>query len=804
MPLRPGQTLSHYELAAEIGEGGMGVVWRARDTSLDRDVALKILPDDLVDDPERLARLQREAKTLAALNHPGIVTIHSVEEEAGIRFFTMELVQGTDLATLIPKQGFPLNDLLRVAEQVADALGAAHEADIVHRDLKPGNVMVGAGGRVKVLDFGLAQRRTPPTAGDDAASRTETLPLTKEGTVLGTAPYMSPEQVQGQVLDARSDIFSLGVMLFEMATGKRPFGGKSSAELISSILRDAPPPADELRDGLPRHLGRIIRRCLEKDPERRYQSAREVRNEIAALREELAAGPGGVRGTAEVTAAGGSRQRRNLALGVIVTVVVLAAVIVGGWIWKGAGGQAEPAAQRFDSIAVLPFQNLMNDPEQDYFVAGMHEALITNLSKIDTLRVISRTSVERYKDARISLPEIAAELGVDALVEGSVLRADGQVRITAQLIHGQTDEHLWAEDYDRELENILDLFSEVARAIAAEIEITLTPGQSELLASSGTVDPEAYEAYLRGNHHFARMRPAEFSVALPYFLKAVEVDPTFAAGWSSLSGTYTVLAFFGMKPAEEVVPLARSAAERALMLDQKNGEAHAVLGTLALYFDWDWETAALELELALELAPTNPYAHHSYADYLGVMGDLDASVRQVELGRQYDPVGLLANGVVLGHLFMAGRYEEVLTEGAKAEELFPDHHTICNFQAWALWMLGRYDESVDKHAQYLGEEHPLVKTLRSGLAEGGPELARRKNAERLVELSASASVPPHNIARDYALAGDLDSTFEWLERAFSERTPQLLHMTFDPRYEDLKSDPRYEELLRRIGFPETK
>jgi len=802
MSPQQGQTLSHYRLIEKIGEGGMGVVWRARDTSLDRDVALKVLPDSVADDPGRLARLEREAKALAALNHPNIVAIHSIEEDRAVRFFTMELVQGADIAKLIPNGGLPLDTFFKIAPQVADALGAAHERGITHRDLKPANVMVNSEGRVKVLDFGLAKAPSRAADGSKPATGTRTLPLTREGTVVGTAPYMSPEQLKGLPPDPRSDVFSLGVMMYEMATGRRPFRGETGPELSSSILRDSPPPVHEVRETLPPHLGRVIRRCLEKDPERRYQTAKEVRNEITALKEELAsAGPGGKTQPAAIDLKPARSRRRTVIVGAAAVALVIAVIITARLAGFGTSSPAGPP--RFTSLAVLPFENLMNDPEQDYFVDGMQEALITDLAKIEGLRVISRGSTRRYRDSGKPIPEIAAELGVDALVEGSVLRAGGQVRITAQLIDGSSDEHLWADDYDRDLENILVLLSEVARAIAAEIEITLTPRQEAAFALAGSVHPDAHEAYLRGDHLLQRMTPAAFRDALPFFQRAVEIDPSFAQGWSRLALCHFVLVFFGVAPADETIPLSRAAAARALELDDRNAGAHGALGGLALFFDWDWETAGRELELAVRLAPTDSMIRHGYADYLGVMGDMEGSLEQVMLGRRYDPMGLLANGVVLGHLFMAGRYEQVAAEGPAIEERFPGNPTVGNFQAAALWELGRYDEAIDKRAAYLGEDHPLVQTLRRGLAEGGPTVAMRLNAERLDELSRTVSISPHEVARCYAQAGELDSAFEWLERAFQNRTPQLLHVVMDPRYAALRADPRYGELLRRIGFPET-
>jgi serine/threonine protein kinase/tetratricopeptide (TPR) repeat protein len=794
MSLAPGRTLSHYRLVEKVGEGGMGVVWRAVDTTLDREVALKVLPDEVADDPDRLSRFEREAKALASLDHANIVTIHSVEESEGFRFITMELVRGRSLDDAISKDGLSLAELFRISTALADALSAAHDKGVIHRDLKPANVMVGEDGRVRILDFGLAKLRPPDPGGEDDPTAT----ATRIGMVVGTVPYMSPEQLKGEEIDPRTDIFSLGVLIYEMAAGRHPFRADSSAEVVSSILTSTPPSVTEIRSGLPEHLGRIIRRCLEKNPARRYRSAREVRDELADLERELASSSAAVAKTsiAEPEVPG----RRWLTAAVVAGVVLITALAVGSWILKSrlAGPGGTPAIR---SLAVLPLDNLMNDPEQDYFVDGMQEALITDLAKIGSLRVISRTSAMHYKGTDKRIPEIAAELGVDAVVEGSVLRAGDQVRITAQLIDARTDQHLWADSFDRRVENTLQLLSEVARSITTEIELSLTSRQEKLLAAGGPVNPEAHDAYLRGQHHFHRGGLEGFRAAVEHFERAVEIEPSFAQAWSGVAACNLVFGFFGMEPPDDVIPEARAAANRALELDPEQGPAHMVLGAIALYFEWDWDVALRELEVALELDPTNPLVYHGYADYLGIMGDIEGSLLQVMRGRDADPLGYWANFVVLGHLFMARRYEEVVEEGIEIMELFPDSRGIRGFIADALWMLDRHDEALEQYRQAWGEDADFVQMLERGLAEGGPGAAQRARGEQLAAMAESQPMDPILVARYFAMAGDADPAFEWLERAFEERDPQILHVPLDPRYDPLRADPRYDDLMRRIGLP---
>ena len=621
-----GKNLSHYRVLEKLGAGGMGEVYLAEDTTLKRQVALKILPPELIADRELLERLRREAEVLAGFDHPNIVQIHTIEEDQGTCFLTMELVRGKTLSRIIPRSGLPAARFFEIAIPLADALAVAHRKGVIHRDLKPGNVMVTDDGRVKVLDFGLA-KQIRMVNGHPSDSEAPTLVLaTEPGTVLGTVGYMSPEQVRGKPLDSRSDVFSLGAVLYEMATGRRAFAAESGPDTLSAILRDTPSPLDIERPDLPRHLGRIVRRCLEKSPDRRFPSGGEVRNELEDLAREIDEERVLSERDRSTLEAPDGRRRPRLVITLAAAAILVVGLLLMQWVRRGletppAVESASQAKAPIDSLAVLPFDNLMNDPEQDYFVAGMHEALITDLAQIGALRVISRTSTIAYRETDKSLPQIASELGVDAIVEGSVLRADGQVRITAQLIEGPTDHHLWAQSYDRELEDVLALLSDVAQAIAAEIEIVMAPELGERLDTSGSVDPEAYELYLKGRHFFNQGSIDGFRQAFVLLQQVVEIAPDFAAGWASLSGAYVATAFFSLEPPAETVPKARAVADRALQLDPNLADAHASLGAIALYFDWNWATARRELEKALELDPTATMVYHSYADYLAVMGD---------------------------------------------------------------------------------------------------------------------------------------------------------------------------------------
>ena len=534
-----GRSLGHYRITAAIGAGGMGEVYRATDSKLGRDVAIKMLPAAVAQDPERLARFEREARSLAALNHPNIVTIFSVEEADGSRFLAMELVEGESLDTLLAPGGLPLSRFFEIAVPLADALSAAHERGIVHRDLKPANVMVTREGRVKVLDFGLAKLEAagsnPNLTSTPTESRAE---LTSEGQVFGTVAYMSPEQARGGKVDARSDVFSLGVVLYQMVTGERPFQGASAVDMISSILRDTPPSVTDRRGDLPPHLARILRRCLEKEPRDRYQTSRDVHNELRDLRAEtslrdcLFAAVGAHRRGEALPPKSAAGKRR-----------VLGGGRRGGprrprcCMRPGAGcSRTGSGPHAIQSIAVLPLDNYSGDPGQDYFAEGMTDELTSQLANISQLRVISRGSVMQFKGKdRPPTPEIARKLGVDAVVEGSVIRSGDRVRITAQLIDARSDRHLWAKSFERNSKDVLALQDELASAIAREIHVKLTPAEESKLALAPSVNPEAYDAYLKGRYFFNRPSDENLSKAIALFEEATRKDPTYAPAFSGLS-----------------------------------------------------------------------------------------------------------------------------------------------------------------------------------------------------------------------------------------------------------------------------
>ena len=755
MPLAAGTRLGVFEILAPLGKGGMGEVYRARDTKLDREVAVKILPEEMAKRPERLARFEREAKALAALDHPGIVTVHSVEEAEGVHFLTMQLVGGRPLGRLIPEGGMPLERILDIATTLAEALDAAHKKGIVHRDLKPANVMVGDDGRVKILDFGLAKLTDPRTGG---RSEFTTLAETREGVVLGTMPYMSPEQVEGRAVDHRSDIFSLGVILYEMATGRRPFRADSTAGLISAILRDSPASVTDLRRDLPVQLDRIIGRCLVKDPHQRLQSSLDLRGELNDLAQD-------------------SESRASSRVPV-------------------TGADAS-------SIAVLPLANLSGDPSQEYFADGMTEALITDLAKIRALKVISRTSVMRYKGTQKPLPTIARELNVDAVVEGSVLRVGDQVRISAQLIHAASDTHLWAESYDRNFRDILSLQKDVARGVVEGVRVTLSPEEQRGLTTSQTVDTEVYEAVLKGRFHTFKGTSRDVEAAFQWYRRALAKDPDSAPAHAGLALAYLLLGVYGDVTPEVVMPGMQQSARRAVDLDDSLADAHMALSAFELFFGWDWDASERESRRAVALNPNLALA-------LGLLGwnhllrerqkeALTCHERAVEL----DPVSPFTNSELGLFLLYTGEVDRAIDHLHRTLELERDFWRTHWVLGMALTARGDFDRAIDACSQavFLSAGNASAEaTLAIGYAMAGDRERAVAARENLLESRKRRYVRATMFGAIETALGDYDRAFQWLDAAVEERAPLILHVKVTRWFAPLRDDPRYVDLLRRIGL----
>ena len=586
MSLSPGRRLGPYEILSPIGAGGMGEVYKAKDTRLRRTVAVKVLPPEFSSDAERRSRFEREARAASALNHPNITTVYDIGQDKGTRYIVMELVEGKTLRELVGDGPLSTKKLLALATQIADGLAKAHQAGIAHRDLKPENLMVTEDGLVKILDFGLA-KLIPQSTGVDSEMDTLTK-ATQQGVILGTLQYMSPEQAAGRPVDYRSDQFSFGSILYEMATGRLAFKKDTMPQTLAAIIEAEPEPIRKLNDEIPAELSAIVERCLAKDPDERYESTADLASELKNVPD-----------TSPVW-----RARRRVLWAAAGLLAAFLAFAFGPTLVR-LSENVWPSTTRapIESIAVLPLNNTSGDPEQEYFADGMTGALITDLAKIGTLKVISRTSAMRYKETDKSLPEIAQELNVDAIIEGSAARSGDRVRITAQLIDVETDQALWAESYERDFQDLLVLQSEVARAVAREIEVAVTPEESDLLASARPVNPEAYENYLKGVFHWQKLTPPDLDTALSYFELALEKDPDCVPAYVGIARVWAGRRQFGYVSARAATPLEKAAVLKALKLDDSLSEAHHALAIHETWGEWDWPSAEQAFERAIELNP---------------------------------------------------------------------------------------------------------------------------------------------------------------------------------------------------------
>jgi serine/threonine protein kinase/tetratricopeptide (TPR) repeat protein len=789
--------VAHYRIIEKIGEGGMGVVYRAHDERLGRDVALKSLPLELLTDESARKRLIREARTASALNHPNICTIHDVGEAAGQNYIVMEYVKGDSLSQQIREGGLPVETVIRYGEQISDALAHAHEHGIVHRDLKSANIVITPDGRVKVLDFGLAKR----DAVEGISGKTQSLQSQSgEDAMAGTLHYMAPEVFHGEAPDSRCDIWSLGVVLYEMAAGKRPFTGRTSYELTSAILHDSPPPMSaKIGPG----LRAVIDRCLAKEPGQRYQRASEVRAALEMLQTGSAVFSTATAVTAPVPALTQTQSHRTSRIGGgIIGALLIVGLIVAGWmIAKKRWGFA--AAPSIHSLAVLPLENLSGDPSQEYFADGMTEELTNKLAQISALRVISRTSVAQYKNSHKSLPEVAKELHVDAVVEGSVMRANDRVRITAQLIEASSDQHLWAKTYEREPQDVLTLQDEVAQAIADEVKVTLTPQEQARLSNSRAVNPAAHEAYLKGNY-LKLGTVAQRQKAKEYFDEAIRIDPGYAPAYAGLADYYWSATELNPNAA---MPKAKEDALKALALDPLLAHAHTALAAIHFYADWDWAGAEQEVRRALELNPNDSDGHRTYSYFLVLLGRNEEAFNEIRRAQELDPLSI-ATQITAGWVFyFARQYDQALDQCKRVLEL--DQNSAGGVDCLGLSYLakGMYEQAIaatHRAVELSGDDPSRQVGLGRAYALAGRKAEASKIVADLRRQSGRTYVPPYIVATVYAALGQREEAFSWLDKAYSERDRYMAELKADCAFDSLRADPRFAQLLHRVGFPETQ
>lgn len=749
MALSAGAKLGPYEILSTIGAGGMGEVYRARDNRLGREVALKVLPQHLSTNPDLKARFEREARVLAALNHPSIAHIYGLETSGQTRALVMELVEGPTLAERMAQGPLPVSECVSLSVQIAEALASAHDQGIVHRDLKPQNIKVTRGGRVKVLDFGLARRL--PSGDSIKQDATTVASWTQPGIILGTVGYMAPEQVRGHEVDARADIFSFGCVLYEMATGERAFSRDSPLETMTAILHDAPLAPSLRRSELPSALDHVVHHCLEKEPAARFQSAHDLEFALAVL----------------------TRDRPAMVI-----------------------------RPRNASVAVLPFVNLSADPENEFFADGITEDVIAHLAKIRSIKVISRTSVMVFKKRDQSLREIGQKLGAATLLEGSVRRAGNRVRIVAQLIDGSTDEHIWADTYDRDATDIFSIQSDVALNIANVLRAELSHAERARVGRQPTQDLEAYDLYLRGRNSIYRFSVEGFRRGLTYLEAAIARDPRFALAWASIAEAHAELCIEGYSSsAEETIRLAKAAATRAVEIDDELAEAHGISGLIRFVFDFDWQGAEREFLRAIELSPGSAQVHDHYSWLCGSLERYDDAVHEVRRARELDPVMIQSD--VATALLRAGQVQEALEEARRAVRNEPGSPRCHSIFGWGLIFTGENAAGIasPEHAVTLSPGATLfLSQLGQACALTDSVKRAREILEQLHDRAKHEFVSPYHFGCVYAGLGEADAAIDWLERALERRSGAICGIKGSFLFKNLRNHPRFRSLLHRMNL----
>jgi serine/threonine protein kinase/Flp pilus assembly protein TadD len=793
-----GQTISRYRIIEKLGAGGMGVVYKAEDTRLHRLVALKILPDDLAKERRALARFQREAEVASALNHPNICTIYDIGEQDGQQLIAMELIDGQTLKHAMRGRPIPLDQLLKLGIQIVDGLEAVHARGVVHRDIKPANIFVTAKGDAKILDFGLATLRPTEGPGSLSAMTTATSEelLTRPGKAVGTLAYMSPEQVRGEELDLQSDIFSLGLVLYEMATGRHAFTGNTTGVLADGILNRAPIPASRVNPDLPPKLDEIVNKALEKDRKLRYQTAADLRADLQRLKRDS--------DSARVTTlsaivppgeAGPSwhRNRVRTASGI----AVAALLVLGTWFTAFRG-----PSQAIDSVAVLPFVNASGDADMEFLSDGLTENLISNLSQLPNLRVMARSTMFRYKGNNADPQKVGQDLRVRAVLSGRLLRRGDTVIIQAELMDVAKDSQLWGGHYNRKAADVFILQEDLSKEISEKLRLRLTGDERRQLTKRYTENAEAYQLYLRGRFFWNKWTPEESQKAIGYFEQAIDKDPGYALAYAGLADTYISQAWFGELPPREAVPKAEAAALKALEIDDLVAEAHVSLAFASFVYDWDWPAAEKHFDRALALSPNYSNAHSWHSFYLATIGRSDEALAEAKRALDLDPASPGASQNVALQYYYARRLDEALEQFQKTLEM--DYHDAHLGLGYVYAAKGMYQEALPEFEEYAKLDRGTPRSI-GVLAYTHARLNERSQALRalkeLGELSKKRYVPSASFAIIYVGLEDKDQAFTWLEKAYKERS-RLPLLKIDPIWDPLRADPRFKELLRRIGLPQ--
>jgi serine/threonine protein kinase/tetratricopeptide (TPR) repeat protein len=801
-----GKVISHYRIEEHLGGGGMGVVYRAVDLRLGRNVAIKFLPPGLMRDSQALERFQREARAASALNHPNICTIHEIDEADGQSFIVMECLAGQTLKHLITDKPLPNNRIVEITIQIADALEAAHERGIIHRDLKPANIFLTNRGQAKVLDFGLAKlianpRRVPEGVGVyTLATETTGGNLTSTGAAVGTVAYMSPEQARGEELDVRTDLYSLGTVLYEMATGRVASGVGTTAVVFEAILNRTPVPATRLNVDLLPDLGWIIVKLLEKDRRLRYQSAAELRADLGRVKRDSESARVSV---AVVPQPARTRWRMPALLATAGCILLITLLAFGPRVWRQLRG-GRSASARIHSIAVLPFANTGADPNVEYLADGMADAIIGGLSRVPELRVMARSTVFSYKGKETNAQKVGQELNVDAVLTGRVAQRGDILTIQADLVSVADGSELWGQKYNRRVTDLLNVQEDISREIYENLRPRLT-GQATLqLAKHYTDSPEAYQLYLQGLYYRNKWTEVGLTKAIDYFKQAAERDPNYALAYAGLADAYNFLGDAGYVAPKQVRQDATLAATQALKIDDALPEAHISLALVREAYDWDWSGAETEFKRALELDPNSATAHQWYGNFLIRLGRLSDARAELTKAIELDPLSLPINASVGQQLYFARQYEPAIQQLKKTLELDPNFVLAQRGLEAAYAQSGMYKEAIAERQRLLtlSGNPDLAVAIGEDYRKSGYAGVLQGSLEGLKEVSKERYVPPYHVAQIYARLADKQQTLAWLEQAFNERDIQVTYLKVEPAFDEIRSDARFQQLLHRLAMPQ--
>jgi serine/threonine-protein kinase len=844
MSLPPQTQLGRYQLRHLLGKGGMGEVYLAHDTTLNRRVALKVLPAEAASDQDRMRRFKQEATAAASLNHPNIAHIYEIGEADGLNFIAMEYVDGQTLRAKIYDDQEDLSKLLRILQHVAEGLSKAHSAGIVHRDLKPDNILITSDGHAKILDFGLAKLVEPQRDTSDFTSSEDPTIMqhSTPGVILGTMGYMSPEQAQGKVneIDHRSDIFSFGCILFEAITRQRTFVGKDHIEALNKIIREPLPPVAAFNPGAPADLQRIVRRCVAKDPEQRYQNIKDVAIELKEVRREMqdaaanttkhpvsyvtggtateypseATGaqkaptttepPGSppTRGSSAEFIAGELKQHRTGTIIGVAAILILAVAAVFGVRSYLHARNTEVAVE---SIAVIPFENQNRDSDSEWISDGLTESIINNLTQLPNLRVIARSSVFRYKGRETDPLAVGKELGVRAVLTGRMMKRGETMVISTELFDVRDNKQVWGEKYERQLADILSLQREIAREITNNLRPTLSGVEQSRADKQYTANSEAYQLYLQGRFNWNKRTLADFEKAIPFFQQAIEKDPNYALAYSGLADSYTLITSYSNQPSRQLMPKAKEAAVKALELDDKLAEAHASFGQVARYYDYDLAIAERQYRRAIELNPNYATAHQWLAEHLAAVKRTDEAEAEIRRALELDPVSVIMNRIYADILMDARKFDEAIEQYHKALDLDPHFPTTHYFLGRAYEAKGMYDQAVEEYSQNaLAGRVPLqeVQKMKDVYAKSGWKAYVQSNLDRLLAAPPQSATPSFVIAGVYARLGRKEEALALLEKGYAERDFRMTLISVVFEFDSIRSDPRFKELVRRVGLPE--